>query len=467
MSVARRTKIVATIGPASRDAVMLRRLVAAGLDVARVNFSHGTQEEHAETIARVRHAATAVGRPVAVMCDLPGPKLRIGELDEPLTIQAGDEVALGEGGDLPLTDPPLILHAAEGDRVLIDDGAVALTVRRRGDGQIVAQAFNGGVVNTHKGVNLPDTDLPIPALTERDRELLRFAVDQDADYVALSFVRRAADILDLKRELDELGGRQLVVAKIEKAEALDDIDQIVAAADAVMVARGDLGVEIPTAEVPIRQRHIIHACVEAGRPVIIATQMLQSMVSSPRPTRAEASDVANAIYEGTDAVMLSAETAVGAYPLQTLQTMAGIAVTIEADIERMGRAPEPWTLKRGSITDAISYGACFVARKVDATALVTATTSGATARAVAKHRPAQLIIAVSPDGGVVRQLALVWGVTPLLSSVGDGVETIIEEVDHLLRERSLAERGEIVVITAGVQVGRPGSTDLIRAHVVA
>jgi len=201
--------------------------------------------------------------------------------------------------------------------------------------------------------------------------------------------------------------------------------------------------------------------------VIIATQMLQSMVSSPRPTRAEASDVANAIYEGTDAVMLSAETAVGAYPLQTLQTMAGIAVTIEADIERMGRAPEPWTLKRGSITDAISYGACFVARKVDATALVTATTSGATARAVAKHRPAQLIIAVSPDGGVVRQLALVWGVTPLLSSVGDGVETIIEEVDHLLRERSLAERGEIVVITAGVQVGRPGSTDLIRAHVVA
>jgi len=467
VSVARRTKIVATIGPASRDAVMLRRLIAAGLDVARVNFSHGTPEEHADTISRVRHVATAVGRPVAVMCDLPGPKLRIGELEEPVRIEAGEEVVLGEGGDLPLTDPPLILHAAEGERVLIDDGAVALTVRGRGDGQVVAQAFNGGVVSSHKGINLPDTDLPIPALTERDRELLRFAVEQDADYVAMSFVRRAADILDLRKALDGLGGRQLVVAKIEKADALDDIDQIVAASDAVMVARGDLGVEIPTAEVPIRQRHIIRACVEAGRPVIIATQMLQSMVASPRPTRAEASDVANAIYEGTDAVMLSAETAVGAYPLQALQTMAGIAVTIEGDVERTGRAPEPWALKRGSVTDAISYGACFVAAKVGAAALVTATTSGATARAVAKHRPSQPIIAVSPAAGVVRQMALVWGVTPLLSSVGDGVESIVEEVDQLLCERSLADRGDIVVITAGVQVGRPGSTDLIRAHIVA
>jgi len=462
----RRTKIVATIGPATHGQAMLELLLAAGVDVARVNFSHGSAEEHAETIAHVRAAAAAVERPVAVLCDLPGPKLRIGELERPIGIESGQEVLLGEGGELPLTEPSLVLHAQEGHRVLIDDGAVALSVvGRRGDA-IVTRALNKGRVDTHKGVNLPDTSLPIPALTARDRELLGVAVDLDVDYIALSFVRRAADVLELREALAELGGRQLVVVKIEKAEALSEIGSIVAAADVVMVARGDLGVEIPPAEVPIWQKHIIHACVVAGRPVITATQMLQSMVSCPRPTRAEANDVANAIYDATDAVMLSAETAVGEYPLEAVSTMAQIATTIEADIERNGRAPQPWAMDGSDIPDAISYGACDVARKVGARALITATASGATARAVAKHRPSQPIVAVSPDPGVVGQLALVWGVVPLLSTPHDHFEAVVEEADHLVRERGLAAVGETVVITAGVQSGQPGSTNLIKAHVI-
>jgi pyruvate kinase len=460
----RRTKIVATIGPASHDEATIQRLIAEGIDAARVNFSHGSIDEHAETISRVRRAATAAGRPVAVICDLPGPKLRVGELSAPFQVDEGRQIALGKGGDLPLTEPELILHAREGDRILLDDGAVALTVTGRRSDAVTAIALNSGVVTTGKGVNLPDTALPIPALTVRDHELLRFAVAQDVDYVALSFVRRAADVRDLRAALADLGGRQLVIAKIEKAEALAAVGEIVAAADAVMVARGDLGVEIAAAEVPIWQKRIIHACIVAGRPVITATQMLQSMVSSPRPTRAEASDVANAIYDATDAVMLSAETAVGQYPVQAVCTMADIARSIEADIEREGRAPQPWALREGSVTDAISYGACEIARKVGAAALVTATTSGATALAVAKHRPLQPLIAVSPDPGVVRQLAIVWGVTPLLGAPADGFESVVSGAEALLREHGLAVPGDLVIVTAGVLAGRSGTTNLIKAH---
>lgn len=462
----RRTKIVATIGPATRDQATLHLLVAAGIDVARVNFSHGGVEEHTGTIERVRRAAAAAGRTVAVLCDLPGPKLRVAKLDRPIDVVEGQEVLLGKEGDLPLTEPALVLYAQDGHRVLIDDGAVALSVvGRRGDG-IVARTLNRGVIESHKGVNLPDTTLPIGALTTRDRELLHVAVEMDVDYVALSFVRRAQDVFEIKQALADLGSRQLVIAKIEKAEALTDIEGIVEAADAVMVARGDLGVEIPPAEVPIWQKHIIHLCVVAGRPVITATQMLQSMVSSPRPTRAEASDVANAIYDATDAVMLSAETAVGEYPLEAVSTMAQIATTIETDIERAGRAPQPWALGGSGIPDAISFGACDVARKIGARALVTATATGATARAVAKHRPSQPIVGISPDPGVVGQLALVWGVVPLRGRAHDHFEAVVDEADRLLRERGLAVAGEPVVITAGVQSGQPGSTNLLKAHIV-
>jgi pyruvate kinase len=465
--VTRRTKIVATIGPASRDEAVIGGLVAAGIDAARVNFSHGTVDEHAETIARVRSAAAAAERPVAIVCDLPGPKLRVGRLQTPVPIAEGQQVALGVGGDLPLTEPELILHAEVGHRVLLDDGALALTVTgRRGDA-VLASALNPGVVSSHKGVNLPDTSLSIPALTARDRDLLRFAVAHDVDYVALSFVRQAQNVLDLKAALRELGGRQQVIAKIEKAEALAAIDGIVAAADAVMVARGDLGVEIAAAQVPIWQKRIIHACIVAGRPVITATQMLQSMVVSPRPTRAEASDVANAIYDATDAVMLSAETAVGQYPVEAVRTMADIALTIEADIAREGRAPQPWAMRPGSVTDAISYGACEIGRKVDATALVTATTSGATTRAVAKHRPSLPLVAVSPDAGVVRQLSLVWGVVPLLGPAAAGFESMVTDAEVLLRRHGLAASGDVVVVTAGMHAGRPGTTNLIKAHRLA
>ncbi len=462
----RRTKIVATLGPATQSADTVGRLVAAGMDVARVNGSHGDTAQHAASIAAVRAAAAQAGRAVAVVFDLPGPKLRLAGLSGRVQLQAGQQVVLG-GEQLPVTAPQLLRYVREGDRILVDDGAVALTALKAADTTLTALVDNEGAVTTGKGINLPDTDLPIPSLTERDHQLLRFAVEQDVDYVALSFVRRGADVRELKDAIGALGGGQLVVAKIEKQEALAVVDDIVGVADAVMVARGDLGVEIEPAQVPIWQKRIIHSCIMAGRPVITATQMLQSMVSSPRPTRAEASDVANAIYDATDAVMLSAETAIGDYPVQAVHTMDQIAVAVEADIERSGRAPRPWALHGNTITDAISFGACDVATKLDARAIVTATSSGATARAVARYRPSQAVVAVSPEPRVVRQLALAWGVVPLCCPPATDSAAVVADAARLVAEHGLAVSGDIIVITAGVQSGRSGATDLIQAHVVA
>ena len=408
-----RTKIVATLGPASRDEHVLAALLKAGMDVARINLSHGTTAEHAASIAAVRRAAAGQGTPLAVLVDLPGPKLRLAELPRPLQVKAGDIVVLGEppAAQLPVNFPELLQHFAPGEMVLIDDGAVALRVSAVAPPTVTLEVLNDGVIESRKGVNLPDTHLPIGALTAADRELLSWSLRQDVDYVALSFVRSADDVRELKELIATAGGDQLVVAKIEKKEALAGYEEIIAAADAVMVARGDLGVEIDPALVPIWQKRIIHAANLAGKPVITATQMLQSMIGSPRPTRAEASDVANAIYDATSAVMLSGETAIGCYPVEAVRTMAGIALVVEADIEREGRAQQPWTAARTGVSDAISYGACEVAHRVGAAAIVSATFSGATARAVARNLPAQPIVAVSPNQRVVNQLALCWGVS--------------------------------------------------------
>ena len=464
----RRTKIVATLGPASRDPRTVGGLLSAGMDVARINLSHGTLAEHDETIAVARRAAAAAGAPLAVLIDLPGPKLRIGDLPAPIRVAAGDTLTLGTSGaaNVPVSFSELLRHLKPGEAVMVDDGAITLCVHDTGPESVVLHALNDGVIESHKGVNLPDTHVPFGALTPADRDLLAWGLRQDVDYVALSFVRSADHVRELKQLIANAGGDQLVVAKIERKEALVACEGIIAEADAVMVARGDLGVEIAPAVVPIWQKRIIHACVAGGKPVITATQMLQSMITSKRPTRAEASDVANAIYDATSAVMLSGETAIGAYPVEAVETMDGIALVIEADIENEGRAPRSWAAGRTGVSDAISSGACEVAQRVGAAAIVTATFSGATARAVARNLPSQPIVAISPNQRVVNQLALCWGVSPLMGRCCSGYEEIVREANELTVRNGFGQPGDVVVITAGLQTNQPGKTNLIKAHVL-
>jgi len=465
----RRTKIVATLGPATRDAEVLRRLVEAGMDVARINLSHGTTDEHEEGIKAVRVAAARCGAPLAVLIDLPGPKLRLGDLAQPIFVRNGDLVELGPGREsaVPVNFPELLEHFSAGELVLVDDGAVVFRVAMVTPPTVVLEALNDGLVESRKGVNLPDTRLPIGALTGADLELLEWGLGQDVDYVALSFVRCAGDVRELKGLIAEAGGDQLVVAKIEKKEALAVHEEIIAAADAVMVARGDLGVEIDLSLVPVWQKRIIHAANVAGKPVITATQMLQSMIAAPRPTRAEANDVANAIYDATSAVMLSGETAIGEYPVEAVRTMAGIGLAVEADIERVGRAPRTWADGRTGVSTAMSFGACEVAQRVDAAAIVTATFSGATARAVARNFPSQPIVAVSANRRVVNQLALVWGVDPELGTACGSFEEVVREANDLVIASGHGRPGDVVVITAGLLTNQPGKTNLVKAHVLA
>jgi pyruvate kinase len=464
----RRTKIVATLGPVSRDGRVLERLLEAGMDVARINLSHGSPAEHSRSIAAARRAAAQRGAPLAILIDLPGPKLRLGDLPQPIEVKAGKTVVLGTSpaAQLPVNFPELLAHFTPGELVLIDDGAVALRVSAVTPPTVALEVLNDGTIESRKGVNLPDTQLPIGALTKADRELVAWSLREDVDYVALSFVRRAGDVRELKELIAAAGGDQLVVAKIEKKEALAAHEEIIAAADAVMVARGDLGVEIDPAMVPIWQKRIIHAANVAGKPVITATQMLQSMVTAPRPTRAEASDVANAIYDATSAVMLSGETAIGGYPVEAVRTMAQIALVVEADIERQGRAPQPWAAGRTGVSNAISHGACEVAQRVGAAAIVSATFSGATARAVARNLPSEPIVAVSPNRRVVNQLALCWGVSPLLGTHRGSFEDVVREANDLVLANGFGQRGQVVVVTAGLQTNQSGKTNLIKAHLL-
>jgi pyruvate kinase len=465
--VRRRTKIVATLGPVSRDAPVLERLVEAGMDVARINLSHGSTAEHERSIVEVRAAAARHGSPLAVLIDLPGPKLRLGDLAGPITVKRGETIELGAAPDaqVRVNFPELLAHFTPGELVLVDDGAVALSVSSVTPPTVTLEVLNDGVIESRKGVNLPDTRLPIGALSDADRELLAWGLEQDVDYVALSFVGSADDVRELKALIAAAGGDQLVVAKIEKKEALAEYEEIIAAADAVMVARGDLGVEIDPAMVPIWQKRIIHAANVAGKPVITATQMLQSMVTAPRPTRAEASDVANAIYDATSAVMLSGETAIGGYPVEAVRTMAEIALVVEVDIERQGRAPQPWAARTG-VSNAISYGACEVAQRVGAAAIVSATFTGATARAVARNLPSEPIVAISPNRRVVNQLALCRGVCPLLGTQRGDFEDVVREANDLALAGGFGRRGQVVVITAGLQTNKSGKTNLIKAHLL-
>jgi pyruvate kinase len=469
IAVARRTKIVCTIGPASSSLEVVHRLVAAGMDAARLNFSHGTRDEHAERTRLVREAQERAGRPLALIADLQGPKLRIGELERPLVLVEGDEVVVsaegdGKPGDLPVSPPVLPQVLLPGHELLLDDGRLRLRVNEIDGGRALATVLVGGAVESHKGVNLPGVTIPVPSLTEKDLSDLEFALGLGVDYVALSFVRSADDCRLLRERLLGLGATALIIAKIEKAEALEELDAIVSASDAVMVARGDLGVEIGPAAVPLVQKRIILCALEHGKPAITATQMLETMVHQPEPTRAEASDVANAILDGTSAVMLSGETAVGRYPIESVAYMDRIARAVEPSLayrhELAQAADEPFP----SVGEAMSNAACDIAEVLGAAAILVPTYSGRTASAVARHRPRRPIVAVTHRRHAVQQLALEWGVVPAEIEECRDVEHLWARTLDAARLTGMVEPGDRVVITAGTAVNAPGTTNVIKVE---
>jgi pyruvate kinase len=468
-STTRRTKIVATLGPSSSTPERVHALVDAGMDVARLNLSHGTHDDHAERARVLREVEADTGRPLALLADLQGPKLRIGDLPEPVELTHGETITVvGEqsasNGELPVSPAVIGEVLQPGHDVLIDDGLVRLRVERVERGRAACTVVVGGAVSSHKGVNLPGVPVPIPSLTKKDVDDLEFALELDAEFVALSFVRSPADVRDLRALIDAAGSEAKIIAKIEKSEAVDVLDDILVEADAMMVARGDLGVEIGPALVPLVQKRIILRSLERGKPVITATQMLESMVHAPLPTRAEASDVANAILDGTSAVMLSGETAVGDYPVEAVAYMQRIAQAVEPSMGYRHELPE--AADEPSIGQAMSNAACDIAEALGAQAILVPTFSGRTASAVARLRPRRPIVALTHTQTALRQLAIEWGVVPLLIPQTEDVEHLWRASIEAAREAGLVGVGDRVVITAGTAVNVAGSTNIIKVDVV-
>ena len=468
----RRTKIVCTIGPASSSPGRMRGLLHAGMDVARVNFSHGDLDTHRRSIAALREVAAQEGRLLAVMGDLQGPKLRVGEIAcRPFSLREGDPVVLVlrpgtvNCGEIPVPHAELLVALEAGQPVLLDDGAIELVVTEPGTERVVCRVVVGGALISRKGVNVPLTNLALPALTTKDRVDVLFAIKQGVDLLALSFVRRPSDVRELREFVRENGADVAIVAKIEKPEALEVFDGILAEADGIMVARGDLGVETAAEEVPFHQKRIIRACNQAGKPVITATQMLQSMIDQARPTRAEASDVVNAILDGTDAVMLSGETAVGRYPVAAARTMASICINAEAHLAQTERTPAG-AHRHETVTGAISRAAVEISERVGAQAIVTATMSGTTARMVARHRPHVPVLAVTPSQTTLHRLALVWGVKPVLVAEFSDTDGMVRAMVRAARDAGLAAAGDVLVLTAGVPFGAGRRTNLLKVHEV-
>jgi len=467
----RRTKIVATIGPATGEPDRLRALVEAGVDVMRFNFSHGTREEHRRWIQLVRRFSAELGRPVAILQDLQGPKIRVGELRDhrPVVLEEGSEVVIGahtEEGTaqrLSVTYPELVREVRTGDRILLADGELELAVTSVGPQEVRARVVRGGLLEEHKGINLPGVTLRAPALTDKDVEDLRFGLEAGVDFVALSFVRRAEDVARARELMERLGRTVPLVAKLEKAEAVDHLEEIMQASDGVMVARGDLGVELAPERVPTLQKHIIRRANELGIPVITATQMLESMVDHPRPTRAEASDVANAILDGTDAVMLSAETAVGRYPLEAVRMMDRIAVEVEAASPQLYQAPRQHDRRLG-IAEAVAAAACRLSHDLRAKAIVVITRSGRTAQLVSKNRPAEPIVALTEDEAVARGLCLWWGVHPVVIEFREDTDAMLTHAEEELLRRGLVEPGDVLVVTGSAPIIARGRTNFVKVH---
>jgi pyruvate kinase len=468
----KRTKIVATIGPASREPATLRALVDAGLNVARLNFSHGTHAEHAEAIADIRTASREAGIPVAVLQDLPGPKVRTGPLAPGI-----ESVHLADGAAFSLVTHEIagtkdgvsanyagLAHDVEtGKRIYLADGAIALRITGTSDERIDTVVEVGGDLRAHQGINYPDGTLAISAVTDRDFEHLAFGLEHNVDWVAISFVKSAEDVLRVKRFIAERGKSTPVIAKIEKHEALEAIDDIVAAADGIMVARGDLGIEIPLERVPLVQKDLIARANCVAKPVITATQMLESMIAAPRPTRAEATDVANAIIDGSDAVMLSGETARGAYPIEAVRTMSLIAREVEGDYPHELLRARRFADAPRSIESSIAEGAGRMAEDLRLDFIVTGTTTGNTARHVSSFRPRARIVAMTQVPAVARRMALIWGVEALVVEPYKYFETLIDIVEARMLREGLSKHGETIVITSGMPVGA-GGTNVLKIH---
>ncbi len=464
----RRTKIVATIGPSSSNAATIGALIEAGMDGARLNLSHGTHDDHTRTAELVRAAETDAGRAISLIADLQGPKLRVGDLDQDIDLAPGDAIVVaGEdvaiGDDVPVSPSVIGSVLQPGNDVLIDDGHVRLRVERVDRGRVACTVVVGGTVRSHKGVNLPGVPLPIPSLTRKDLDDLEFALTLGVDYVALSFVRSASDVQALRTLIEARASLAWVIAKIEKAEAVAALDDILAEAHGVMVARGDLGVEIGAADVPLLQKRIILRALERGKPVITATQMLESMIQSPEPTRAEASDIANAILDGTSAIMLSGETAIGEFPVEAVRVMDRIALAVEPSLDY--RHELPTADDEPTIDQALSNAACDVAEALSAKAILVPTFTGHTASAVARLRPKRAIVALTHKRESLRHLALEWGVTPVSIPETNDVEDLWTRSVDAAREAGVVERGERVVITAGTAVNIPGSTNVIKVDI--
>lgn len=469
----RRTKIVCTIGPACEQVDTLMAMMRAGMNVARLNFSHGTHEEHALRIVAIREAAGRVGKNVAILLDTKGPEIRLGYLKkEPVILKSGQRVVLtsenikGTADRLPITYAGLPRDVAPGNSILIADGRIELRVLSINGQEVECEVVIGGELTSQKGVSLPGVPLNMPAITDRDIQDIHFGIEQGLDFIAASFVRKAADVLAIRRILEEAKAEMDIIAKIESREGVNNLDEIIKVADGIMVARGDLGVGIPVEEVPLVQKAIIEKCNLAGKPVITATQMLESMINNPRPTRAEASDVANAILDGTDAIMLSGETAAGHYPVEAVETMARIARRVEEALPY-----EEILRRRGgslsrTVTDAISHATCTTAQDLEAAAIITSTQTGYTAKMVSKYRPKAPIIAVTPEPRVLRKLALVWGVQPLLVGRTRDTDSVIASAIEVSLSADLIKPGDLVVITAGVPVGVHGTTNLLKVHTV-
>ena len=469
----RRTKIVCTLGPSSSDAGTIRELIRAGMDIARLNFSHGSHDDHARLIRYVREAADDQGKVVPILQDLQGPKIRLGPI-------SNGTVPISKGQRLTLTTEPIEYGTAErvqitydllaqdvsvGGRILVDDGLLELQVVDIIDTDVITEVIVGGPLSSRKGVNLPDIKTSAPALTAKDHRDLAFGLSQDVDMIALSFVRDDSDVIDLLQRIRASGKQVMALAKIEKPEAVRRFDAVLEVSEGIMVARGDLGIEMPLSQVPSTQKMIIHKCIAAGKPVITATQMLESMINNPRPMRAEVSDVANAVLDGSDAIMLSGETAVGNHPVQVVEVMSRIVE--EAERHRWQyQNPLSKSVERRfiseDVTESVSFTAVDLAEQVGATAIACLTATGTTARAIARHRPGMPLHAFTDDERVMRRLHLLWGTTSFLIPFQRDTDEGVQSVHSILRERELVRSGDLIVITAGMPLPAKGRTNMIQ-----
>ncbi|MDT8859416.1 pyruvate kinase [Alkalihalobacillus sp. MEB130] len=470
----RKTKIVCTIGPASESIEKLESLIEAGMNVARLNFSHGDFEEHGARIRNIRAAAEKTGKTVAILLDTKGPEIRTQTLEGGVAeLTAGDELIIsmtevvGNNKKISVTYPGLVNDVHPGSKILLDDGLIGLEVTEVGEEQLVTKVLNSGTLKNKKGVNVPNVSVNLPGITEKDAADIKFGIEQGVDFIAASFVRRATDVLEIRELLDTNGGNEIhIIPKIENQEGVDNIDEILEVSDGLMVARGDLGVEIPAEEVPLVQKVLIKKCNAVAKPVITATQMLDSMQRNPRPTRAEASDVANAIFDGTDAIMLSGETAAGDYPVESVQTMHNIATRTEQALNYASMLRKKTKEETTTITSAIGQSVAHTAFNLSASVILSATESGHTARIVSKYRPKSPIVAVASNPRVIRKLNLVWGVTPILGNEASSTDEMFESTIGTALESGSIKQGDLVVITAGVPVGESGTTNIMKVHVI-